>query len=92
LRVLCALRRADQVFGGSGVAGEANRAIKHHCVVAGLLEGHAGSTCRLTERGVRHLRPFEGVQVPIRITVPAAGPSEAFEVIGLEGLICIGFL
>ena len=90
LRVLGALRRLGQVLGGSDVAGEGHRAVEHHRVVAGLLQGHAGGTCDLTCVGERHLRPFEGVQEPGRITGPAARPGEPLEVVGPERLIGVG--
>ena len=90
LRVLGALRRLGQVLGGSDVAGEGDRAVEHHRVVAGLLQGHAGGTCDLTCVGERHLRPFEGVQEPSRITGPAARPGEPLEVVGPDRLIGVG--
>ena len=90
LRVLGALRRLGQVFGGSDVAGEGHRAVEHHRVVAGLLQGHAGGTGIITCVGERHLRPFEGVQEPSRITGPTARPGEPLEVVGPDRLIGVG--
>ena len=90
LRVLGALRRLGQEFGGSEVAGEGDGAVEHHRVVAGLLEGHAGGTGNLTCVGEGHLCPFEGVQEPSRITGPAARPGEPLEVVGPDRLIGVG--
>ena len=90
LRVLGALRHVGQELGGSDIAREGDRAVEHHRVVAGLLEGHARGTCELTGVGERHLRPFEGVQELGRITGPAARPGEPLEVVGSERLIGVG--
>ena len=38
----------------------------------------------------RHLRPFEGVQEPSRITGPTARPGEPLEVVGSDRLIGVG--
>ena len=89
--MLRALRHLGQVFGGSHVAGESDGAVEHHRVVAGLLQGGAGGTGSLTRVGERHLRPFEGVQEPSRITGPGVRPGEPLEVVGPERLIGVGF-
>ncbi len=90
LRVLGALRHIGQELGGSDIAREGDRAVEHHRVVAGLLQGHAPGTCNLTGVGERHLRPFEGVQELGGIAGPTARPGEPLEVIGSERLIGVG--
>ena len=91
LRVLGALRCLGQEFGGSDVAGEGDRAVEHHRVVAGLLQRHPPrGTSHLPCVGERHLGPFEGVQEPGMITGPAARPGEPLEVVGPKRLIGVG--